>query len=102
MAFGGENAQTAEFRSYIEDNEFIAANFDFDQIDVRAITHAVGTPWGSDEVIYEATIAMEVVFEFVADHQTGTLIPITAIQVTHYADDEPDPFEVADDTEGWV
>src|SRR5215471_1823937 len=32
MAFGSEQSQTRQFRSYIEDNEFIAMNFDFDQI----------------------------------------------------------------------
>lgn len=102
MAFGKEAAQTNEFRSYIEDNEFIALNFDFDQIGVRAIAAAAGTPWGTDEMVYEATIAMEFVGEFVSDHQTQTLIPLSAVVVTHYSDDEVDPTEGQPEDGSWI
>jgi hypothetical protein len=100
MAFGKEQAATSEFRTYIEDNEFIAVNFDFDQIGIRGFTATPGTPWGTDEVIYEATVAMECVGEFVSDGSTQALAPLSAIQVTAYASNQPDPFSPADEG-GW-
>lgn len=98
VAFGRESAQTSEFRSTIENNEFIAANFDFDQVAIRGMTATPGTPWGTNEVIYEATLAMECVGEFVSDGTSQTLAPLSRVEVTAYADDQPDPT----DPEGWV
>jgi hypothetical protein len=91
MAFGKEVASTSEFRNYIEDNEFLAVNFDFDQIGIAGVAATPGTPWGTDEVIYEATVRMEVVGEFVSDGATRTLAPLSAIAVYAYADNQPDP-----------
>lgn len=98
MAFGRESAPTSEFRNFIESNDLLAINFDFDQIGIRAIANASGTPWGTDEMIYEATVAMEFVGEFVGDQQTQTLIPLSAVLVYEYADTEEDPT----DPEGWI
>jgi len=91
MAFGKEETPTSEFRAYIESNEFIGVNFDFDQITVGGFAASPGTPWGTDDMIYEATIQMECIGEFVSDGATGTLIPLSAITITPYRDTEPDP-----------
>jgi hypothetical protein len=81
LAFGDTLTATRDFRSYIERNEFIAANFDFDEIEVRGNAAAPGTPWGSDEIIYERTLNMEVVGEVVSDSATGLLVPLSAIKL---------------------
>jgi hypothetical protein len=99
MAFGTEEAQTSEFRSYIESNEFIAVNFDFDQIGIRGFTATPGTPWETDEVIYEVTVAMECLGEFVSDGVNKTLVPLSAITTYPYAANEPDPHP--DSEGGW-
>ena len=96
LAFGDTLGATQEFRQYIERNEFIAANFDFDQVEIRGNAAAPGTPWGSDEIIYERTINMEVIGEFVSDSHTGLLVPLSAINLlpaTLYFDEGAEPVE---------
>lgn len=99
MAFGTEQAQTSEFRSYIQDNEFIAANMDFDQIAIAGKGETPGTPWDTDEIIYEISVQMEVVGEFVSDGTSQTLLPLRLIQVEPYTTAEPDP---SPDPGGWM
>jgi hypothetical protein len=67
-------------------------NFDFDEIGQRGFSAAPGTPWGTDDVVYEGTLAMECVGEFVSNIDTGEIVGvISAIQVTPYSDKEEDP-----------
>jgi hypothetical protein len=82
FAFGRQNPERSRFRHYIENNDFIAANFDFDEIEPKGNVAAPGTPWGTDEIIYERTVNMEVIGEFVADNENGTLAPLSAIILT--------------------
>lgn len=99
LAFGDEDAATVQFRRYIEDNEFIAANMNFDTLTARGNAAAPGTPWGTEEVIYERGLSVEIIGEFVADRTTGALVPLTRIEVAAVVDttteeqvpDLPDP-----------
>lgn len=92
-----------KFRAYIEDNAFIASNFDFDTIQPRGNAAAPGTPWGSDEIIYERTINMQVLGEFVPDEEnSGELVPLSRIIIDPHVilpGAEPVPLDEAD---GWV
>lgn len=94
LAFGPESVQTAEFRAYIEDNEFLALNIDFDQIGVAGASSLPGTPWGTDEVIYEVTLRMECLGEFVSDVASGTLVPLAKV-VTYPYVEGTDPIPAA-------
>ena len=94
FAFGDENESTSEYRALIEDNEMLAMNIDFDQVAMRGSATAQGTPWGTEEMIYEATIALEVLGEFMADSVDATLLPLTGIVVVNPytpAEGDPDP-----------
>lgn len=107
LAFGDRAAPTLRFRQYVENNELIAANFDFDQVETRGNAAVPGTPWGTDEIIYERTINMEVIGEFVSDAETGLLVPLSAIHVLepdiYVGDQQPPPPEtVSDPTGGWI
>ena len=82
FAFGKEDPNRLRFRSYIEDNDFIAANIDFDQIAARGNAAAPGTPWGTDEIIYERTINLEIIGEFIADDSDGGLLPLSGFLIT--------------------
>jgi len=82
IAFGKESTETRVFRQLVESNDFIAANFDFDRIQPRGNAAAPGTPWGTDEIIYERTLNMEVIGEFVSDAITGQLVPLSAVVLT--------------------
>lgn len=92
MAFGQNTdaPQVSEFRQYIESNEFIACNFDFDQIQPRGTAAAPGTPWGTDEIIYERSINMEVIGEFVSNGSTQVLVPLSAVVFDALGPDDAD------------
>jgi len=81
LAFNETDPTVANFRSYIENNPLIAMNMDFDNIAIRGMSAAPGTPWGTNDVIYEVTMAMETVGEFVSDSNGQVLYPIAAIEL---------------------
>lgn len=81
FAFGTEDPVRARFRQFVEGNDFIAANFDFDEIEPQGNVAAPGTPWGTDEIIYERSINMEVIGEFVSDTRTGALLRLSNILI---------------------
>lgn len=104
MAFGDLDAVRNQFRTTIEDNAYLAMNFDFDEIGVVGKQEMQGTPWGSDEVVYEITVRMECVGEFVSDLGTQALALLEAVEVFPYTPAEPDPGEVpplSDDPGAW-
>lgn len=98
MAFGPESGPTATFRYVIENNDLVACNFDFDEVGVRGTQAVPGTPWGSDEVIYETTVAMECLGEFISDGISPTLLPLSTIVLTPFSDRDPDPTT----DQGWM
>lgn len=104
IAFGDADLNTGltAFRSYVEQNPIVSMNFDFDQIEPRGNAAAPGTPWGSDEIIYERSINMEVQGEFTSDSATGTLVPLSEILVYAYdPPEEPDPVPGGDGKGTW-
>lgn len=91
IAFGTEQASTSQFRSYIEDNEFIAVDIDFDEITTRGFASSMGTPWQTDDMIYEVEVAVECFGEFISDGQTQTLLPFNSLEIFALAPGDPDP-----------
>lgn len=81
LAFGRSSEVLSPFREFIERNDFIAMNFNFDQIQVSGNAATPGTPWETDEIIYESTVSMEVIGEFVTDVNTGDLVPLSKILI---------------------
>lgn len=71
----------SSFRKMVETNPFIAMNFNFDEIEPQGANAAPGTPWQSDEIIYERTLGLEVRGEFTVDLNTGDLVPLSKIQI---------------------
>jgi hypothetical protein len=91
LAFGPESDSTTGFRSTIEDNPLLALNMNFDQFSIGGEGANPGTPWGSDDVIYEYTVSIEVTGEFISSAAHGSLVPLTDIIVTPYTDPPGDP-----------
>lgn len=91
LAFGKERDETATFRQIIEDNQYIAMNYNADQIDLSGFSATQGTPWGSSDFIYEATAAIGVQGEYMNDNATGRLAILERIDVYAYNDQEEDP-----------
>jgi len=96
LAFGRENPATSDFRKRIESNEFIACGFDWDAISIRGMSETVGTPWQTDDLIYEVELAMECFGEFISDSQDASLVPLSEVRVTPYPDTDPEPPEDGD------
>lgn len=99
LAHGRESPQRKEFRSMIEDNTYIATQMNWDDIQMRGAAVSPGTPWGTDDMVYEWTLALETQGEFLSDGNISTVIPISEVRITEYtAGQDPAP----DDDEGWV
>lgn len=98
LGFGDKTSDLGRFRAMVENNDLIAINIDFDQIEQRGFAASQGTPWGTDEMIYEATIGMEVIGEFTID-SNNEMIPMSGINVIFWIDesgiDETSP-------DGWI
>jgi hypothetical protein len=75
------NKDTPEnvFRETIEQNEHIGQIVTWDSYTIGAFGESQGTPWGTDDVIYEATIALTTSGEVVVDPNTGALVRLSAI-----------------------
>lgn len=80
MAFSKVEDNRSKFREVIEEGEYIGMNMDFDQIDQRGFGTAQGTPWGSDDMVYEATIAMETIGEFTSD-ELGEVVLVSGLNL---------------------
>lgn len=92
LAFGHYRSVTHEFRQKIENNDLIAMNLDFDTLRPTGANEAPETPWGTREMIYEKSLALDVIGEFFGDPVTQQLIPIGEIRVHGYVEDvEPVP-----------
>lgn len=82
IAFAGvEGRHSSVFRLALENNDFVAMNGNFDTLTPSGDAASPGTPWGSDEIIYEKTITFEVLGEFVSDPTTNTLAALSKVQV---------------------
>ncbi len=98
LAFGKGDPIRGRYRAAIESNRFIGVTFDWDEIGQSGFSATPGTPWGTDDVIYEATARMECIGEFVSAPGDELLLPLNAVEIHPYNDQEPDPLP----TGGWV
>lgn len=90
IGFGSLESGRGAFRSYIEQNDLIGMTMNYDTLAVRGMDASPGTPWGTDDVVYEVTVAAGVRGEFTST-PSGVLVPISAIKVYPIATGEPDP-----------
>jgi hypothetical protein len=74
--------QVETFRQYVEDSPYIYSNMDFDNVSTRGMAENAGTPWGTNDFIYEATLAVETVGEFISDEFFTSLVPLGQINNT--------------------
>jgi hypothetical protein len=79
VAFGGEDEVLGRFATYITTNGYIALTVNTDKLQPRGAAAAPGTPWSTDELMYERTINIEVIGEFIPDAATSTLVPLSKI-----------------------
>jgi hypothetical protein len=83
LAFGKmEDINLTAFRSIIENNSYLGLSINFDVLHPSGNSEAPGTPWGTDEeIIYEKTISIDVMGEYVSSPTINTLVDLSAVTV---------------------
>lgn len=102
LAFGKAEPGRSAYRDAIEDNPYIAMSGKFDEINVGGMSNAPGTPWGTDDMIYEVTLSLDIIGEFVSDPNADggalELVPLSAVTITEYLDTDGVP----EDQDPWL
>lgn len=91
LAFSASPAGAA-FRSVIEGGQYVGLKANFDEIDPVGFASAPGTPWGTDDMMYEGTLALDLVGEFVSDAY-GAAVALADYEVIEFeiGGSDPDP-----------
>lgn len=90
FAFGRTDPTSSLFRTAIEQNPYVAMDIGWDKVGFGQMAASPGTPWGSDEYLYEVTLRLGAQGEFVSNPSTGELIPISQVEVFPRREDEDD------------
>jgi hypothetical protein len=91
FAFAKQNPNLSPFRTQIEQNEFIAMNANFDDLRPFGDNAAPGTPWGTDDILYEKSISFNIQGEFTGDVEASDLVLLNRVMVQDYVDGQPEP-----------
>jgi hypothetical protein len=81
IAFGSEDSVRGRFRHFIDSNEYVIIEANYDTLTVGGSAATPGTPWGTDEIVYERTISLDLIGEFFPDRATGTPALLSRIQL---------------------
>lgn len=94
--------QNAEgvLRSHVERNGLVGQNVVWESVTVGGFAESPGTPWGTDDVVYECTLTIEIEGEFLVLPGTGDLVPLTSVVLTPMLPEEPAGSPPGSD--GWV
>jgi hypothetical protein len=85
------NPALTQFRERIESNDLVAINANFDDIEPFGDAAPMGTPWGTDEIIYEVSLRFDVIGEFLTDILTAELVPLSEVTFMDYVEESPTP-----------
>jgi hypothetical protein len=91
LAFARVQESVSEFRNRVEHNDLVAMNANFDLLRPSGDNAAPGTPWGTDEFLYEKSISLDLIGEFVSEPDTMILVPLRLIRVLGYQQGTPEP-----------
>lgn len=92
-AFGRQSQSLSIFRDLVEQNDLIAMNFNFDDLQPSGDAAAMGTPWQTEDMIYEKSLSIVVQGEFVGDPNVQALVPLSKVIVNGYPEgQEPSTF----------
>jgi hypothetical protein len=86
IAWSGFDTLRGRFQSYLATNDLIDLTVRTDEIESTGESAEPGTPWGTDEVVYERTLAIDLIGDFTPDPETGIIVPLSKIVVTPTAD----------------
>lgn len=89
IAWSGFDTKRGRFRQHLIGNDWIDLTIRTDQIESTGESAAPGTPWGTDEVLYERTLNIDLIGDFIPDPETGELVLLSKIIYTPTADISP-------------
>lgn len=90
FAFSRDEVAVGEFRAMIEANDFVGLNINFDSL--QASGDAVGeVPWATGDLLYEISLSMDVVGEFISDPDARVLVRLSSIDVKSWVPGQEDP-----------
>jgi hypothetical protein len=78
-------------RDKVQDNGIIGMIAGWESFVVGGFGEQVGTPWATDDVIYEGSISIPCEGEVLLDPVTGTLVPLSAINIEALGPDDGAP-----------
>jgi hypothetical protein len=83
-AFASQSDYPSVFRSTVDSNGLVNTTWSYDRAEGRGQNAAPGTPWGTDEIVYERGVALQVIGEFytVPAGQVVELVPLSRIVIT--------------------
>lgn len=111
VAFFDSHLAIKRFHDKIQSNDFIAINAKWDTAVLMGLSESRGTPWGSDDMVYEGTVAIDIECSYVPERleNGGGLIHISRIIAKGSPEGQPKPVfdepgvdTPGDDESGWV
>lgn len=81
IAFGSQDAERGRFRSLVQANPFVTVDLNYDAVTPGGGSATPGTPWETDEIIYEKTMTIDAIGEFYPAMSTGPVILLSRVQV---------------------
>lgn len=79
-----------DLRKAVETNDLIGMSVVWESFHIGGFAETPGTPWETDEVVYEVTISLTIEGECVLNPLTGVVIPLSAIKMYDRREDEAD------------
>lgn len=91
IGFGNmESGGRGVFRDFIHENPLVSMTLNTDEIAVSGMDASPGTPWGTNDVVYEATLSVGLRGEFLST-PAGSLVPLSEIRLYPQAPGDPEP-----------
>lgn len=99
IAFGNYEASRSDFRTTIEQDPLMKIGMSFDKIDQRGLAASPGTPWGTSDMMYEASLSMSLIGEFLSGTSETELFSISSVELLPWR-----PPQESDPTtgDGWM
>lgn len=80
---------SADFYATLENHDLVAMTIIEGDVNPVGTSTNPGTPWGTEELTYEASISVPVIGQFRVDSHTQQLVSVESIQTYVYREDDP-------------
>lgn len=91
IAFGIEDDRRKPFFDQLLDNQYLAIVPIIDSVEVTGWSSSRGTPWNTEDMIYEVTLGIQIYGEFASAGESQTLVDLREIQIIPIPEGQPDP-----------